>query len=211
MTSPSASAKGPVVFRPFEERDLTQISEFFRRQWCAELEEARGLLAAEATVCNYLMDTDWGVVAELDGRAVGTALVSCGETDGESRRRWRSRREGILAEVAPGARFGHEVGALEAEEDEVAQRFSEQGGTGSEAEIKLLIVGAEGQGLGLGRKLLDAAGRQVRRAGGRGFFLITDDCCDVGFYEHLGLARRHKEPSRAEPGVSIYVYTRSLG
>lgn len=204
---PTASS---LIFRRFEERDVEQTARLFQEQWHADLEPRVGRLVSEATVCNYLMDADWGLVGEVDGRLMGAALVSRGLQRAEARERWRARREALLAEVAPGTRFGADVAGLEAEEGEVARRYEAAGGTGSGAEIKLLIVSPDARGMGMGRRLVQTVGDHVRDIGRRGFFLLTDDACDVGFYEHLGLACQLEEPSRAEPGLNLYVYSKEL-
>ena len=208
MPMPTASS---LIFRRFEERDAEQTARLFQRQWHDDLEPRAGRLVSEATVCNYLMDTDWGLVGEVDGRLMGTALVSHGTRGAETRDRWLERREALLAEAAPGTRFGVDVAGLEAEEGALARRYAEAGGVGSGAEIKLLIVSPDARGMGMGRRLVQAVADHVRDTGRTGFFLITDDACDVGFYDHLGLTRQLEEPSRAEPGLNLYVYSKELG
>ena len=78
------------------------------------------------------------------------------------------------------------------------------------AEFKLLIVGGEARGLGVGGGLLRLGENHLRQAGARGYYLITDDTCDVGFYVHLGLSRLVTEASVAEAGVNLYIYGREF-
>ncbi len=208
-----------LIFRRFEDRDAEQAARLFQQQWHADLEPRAGRLVSEATVCNYLTDTDWGLVGEVDGRLMGIVLVSSdplGEAAGEPRRkavhdRWLARREALLAQLGPDTRFGRDVAGLEAEEGEVGRRYVKGGGEGSGAEVKLLIVSPEARGMGMGRRLIQAVADHVREIRRDGFFLLTDDSCDVGFYEHLGLSRQLEEPSRAEPELNLYVYSKQLG
>lgn len=208
-----------LIFRRFEDRDAEQAARIFQQQWHAGLEPRAGRLVSEATVCNYLTDADWGLVGEVDGRLMGVVLVSSdpqGEASDEPRRkavhdRWLARREALLAQLGPDTQFGRDVAGLEAEEGEVARRYVKGGGEGSGAEIKLLIVSPEARGMGMGKRLIQAVADHVREIGRDGFFLLTDDACDVGFYEHLGLCRQLEEPSRAEPGLNLYVYSKELG
>ncbi len=208
-----------LIFRRFEDRDTEQAARLFQQQWHADLEPRAGRLVSEATVCNYLTDTDWGLVGEVDGRLMGIVLVSSdplGEAAGEPRRkavhdRWLARREALLAQLGPDTRFGRDVAGLEAEEGEVGRRYVKGGGEGSGAEVKLLIVSPEARGMGMGRRLIQAVADHVREIRRDGFFLLTDDSCDVGFYEHLGLSRQLEEPSRAEPELNLYVYSKQLG
>lgn len=200
-----------LVYRPFEEEDLDQVAELFREQWCSELDQRLGKVAAQATVCNYLMDADWGCVTELRGDVLGVALMASGNKDAVSRTYWRGLRDETLAQVGPRARFGIEVGAVEYEEGQLAHAYAQEGGACSDTEVKLLIVSPRSQGLGLGRALIEKCGRRAKDLGRRGFFLITDDTCDVGFYDHMGLMRQMKAPSEAEPQINLYVYAKELG
>ena len=89
---------------------------------------------------------------------------------------------------------------------------------GADAAVKLLIVSPDAKGLGLGGRLFSAALDHLREAGASGYHLLTDDSCDVGFYEHKGLAQAKRRRSRAYwPGVDpekdefyVYVYEQGL-
>lgn len=96
------------AYRPFAPEDFEPVAELFYRQWGTEAGERLGRLDARINVCNYLMDADWGVVAEdVDGRLLGALLVETGAQTEAMRSSWRTRREELLAQVAPGATFGH--------------------------------------------------------------------------------------------------------
>lgn len=188
-----------------------QAAELFCNQWCRDLEPHLARLASEATLCNYLMDADWGLVAELGGRIMGVCLASCGLQTDKARTSWLARREALVAEVGPGAQFGREVAPVEAEEGKLACHYAARKSIDAGTEIKLLVVSPASRGMGVGKRLVQASADHVREVGHRGFFLITDDTCDVGFYDHLGLSRQLEEPSRAEPGLNLYVYSKELG
>lgn len=68
-------------------------------------------------------------------------------------------------------------------------------------------LSAEAQGLGLGRRLLDAMASHLRRDGVRGFFLGVDplNTNAQGFYEHLGLETLRPRGAGGGPvyGVSL--------
>lgn len=142
----SKPTRDSVSYRPFEDRDLPQVAELFRRQWCGQLEPRMGELASQATVCNYLADAGWGVVAERASQVLGVALVACGPRDSEARSAWLARRDELLAQVGPGARFGVEIGPVEAEEGRLSARYARDAEACdaerafAAAEIKLLIV-----------------------------------------------------------------------
>lgn len=56
------------TYRPFEQRDFEPAAELFYQQWGTEAGERLGRLDAQVNLCNYLMDADWGLVAEGAGR-----------------------------------------------------------------------------------------------------------------------------------------------
>jgi GNAT superfamily N-acetyltransferase len=77
-----------------------------------------------------------------------------------------------------------------------AQRFlateakAQQLSTGSGAEVVLFVVGAQYQGLGLGRALLDRFVAAARQRGARLLTLYTDLLSNWKFYERYGFTRR---------------------
>lgn len=78
------------------------------------------------------------------------------------------------------------------------------------AEFKLLIVSPAARGLGVGGGLVSRGEDHLAQTGATGYYLITDDTCDVGFYDHLGLSRLVAEASAVEPGINLYVYGKEL-
>ena len=104
------------------------------------------------------------------------------------------------------------------EEAELEREYAAGEPVGADAAIKLLIVSPDAKGLGLGGRLFSAAVEHLREAGLPGFHLLTDDSCDVGFYEHKGLTQAMRRRSDAYwPGVEpekdefyVYVYEQEL-
>ena len=115
---------GSPTYRPFEKKDLEVAAELFYQQWGTEAGERLGRLDAQVNLCNYLMDADWGLVAEgAGGELLGVLLAETGSQPAAALGAWRTRREELLAQVAPGAAFGREVCRVEAEELALSQRF----------------------------------------------------------------------------------------
>ena len=70
---------GSPTYRPFEQRDFEPAAELFYQQWDTEAEERLGRLDAQVNLCNYLMDADWGLVAEgAGGKLLGLLLAETG-------------------------------------------------------------------------------------------------------------------------------------
>lgn len=83
----------------------------------------------------------------------------------------------------------------------LTQEFIESGDARSSWEVTLLAVDPECHGHGIGRLLFSDALDYLRAQGAPGFFLATDDGCDFGFYDHLGLERIASREAAACPGV----------
>ena len=97
-------------------RSLEVAAELFYQQWGTEAGERLGRLDAQVNLCNYLMDADWGLVAEgAGGELLGVLLAETGSQPAAALGAWRTRREELLAQVAPGAITGREVCRVEAE------------------------------------------------------------------------------------------------
>ena len=82
------------------------------------------------------------------------------------------------------------------EEARLSEEYGASGRLGSKAELKLLIVSPRAQGLGVGGRLFAAAGEAASKNGG--LYLLTDDACDIGFYDHKGMQRMVSRPSEVE-------------
>lgn len=175
---------GSPTYRPFEKEDLEVAAELFYQQWGTEAGEWLGRLDAQVNLCNYLMDADWGLVAEgAGGELLGVLLAETGSQPAAALGAWRTRREELLAQVAPGATFGREVCRVEAEELALSRRFraaaDASGRPEAAAEFKLLIVSPAARGLGVGGGLVSRGEDHLAQTGATGYYLITDDTCDV--------------------------------
>ncbi len=225
MTSSSSNTgdqKPIVTYRPFVADDFEAAARLFQNQWCTEISDEAGRIASQADLCGYLEQVNWGIVAEkpqVSGTAaqlLGVALLSINGQPCPWAQTWTERREALLAQAATDPSLLAEVKGdlgMIAEEGQLGREYAASGQLGSGAELKLLIVSPAAQGLGVGGRLFSAAREASYDAAG-GVFLITDDGCDVGFYEHKGLTRMVSRPSQMaqvaypqETGdFNIYVY-----
>ncbi len=225
MTSSSFDLSGEktlVVYRPFTEADFDAVARLFQAQWCGEISEKAGRLASQIDLCAYLTQANWTLVAEkpqVNGCVsdlLGVALLGLRDRECPGAADWTARREDLLAQAAADPALLAEVKSdvdLLSEEAELAREYARSGQVGAAAELKLLIVSPAAQGLGVGGRLFSAARKAAHEVAG-GMFLITDDSCDVGFYEHKGLMRTVTRPARVaqlatphDPATfNLYVY-----
>lgn len=216
-----------VVLRPFVRDDFGEIAKLMARTWLGEFQDTPAITAACLELCEYLDRSSWALVAERGDNLLGAVLLDekghCEQPDPQLDG-WSEAARQIADDVdeseaaAVRAACEAELGGV-AEENALAREFCATGAPESATAVKLLIIAPESRGLGLGRRLLDAAAERVRSIGAAGYYLLTDDACDVGFYDHLGLRqaiRRRSQafwPSQAAPQVDdfcIYVYAREV-
>lgn len=217
------SARGQLLFRPFEERDFEPLARLMAQTWLTEFPEKAALVASEVELAEYLGVSTWSCVCERDGSVLGAILLA---EKGEKRLdggAWADRGRALEAEAAAYPEVARvievEMGGVR-EEGLLAAEYVARGDAEADNVAKLLIVSPEARGLGLGRRLLDALRERLRGRGAAGYFLMTDDSCDVSFYDHLGLTQEMRRRSEAEwpeeskpvgtADFSLYVYAERL-
>ena len=219
----SSGEKPAIAYRPFAPNDFEAVARLFQDQWCSEISDKAGRLASQIDLCGYLEQTNWSLVAEKRlvsedaPQLLGVTLLSLQGQPCPGAEVWTAQREALLAEAkAAGpdllAEVRSDVDMLE-EEAQLACEYAASGQVGAAAELKLLIVSPAAQGLGVGGRLFSAARATAADAAG-GMFLITDDSCDVAFYDHKGLTRMVARPTQVDQlacpqdsaGFNLYVY-----
>lgn len=210
-----------LVWREFEPEDFERAAELMGRTWLAEFDGAAQRAASQIELAHYLAEATWGLVVERGGQILGVVLVvepGCEAADAadwaelEARLTRAAEKDEALAEAVR-----VEMGGVR-EEAALEREYAATGSVGVDAALKLLIVSPDAKGLGLGGRLFSAGVERLREAGAHGFHLLTDDSCDVGFYEHKGLAQAMRRRSGAYwPGVDpaadefyVYVYEQGL-
>ena len=209
-----------LTWRPFAPEDFERAAELLGRTWLPEFDEAAQRAASQIELAHYLSQTTWSLLAERAGEILGVVLLAergrevtdDGWAELESRLSRAAEKDEALAEAVRTEMDGVR------EEAELEREYAADGPVGADAAVKLLIVSPDAKGLGLGGRLFSAALDHLREAGASGYHLLTDDSCDVGFYEHKGLAQAKRRRSRAYwPGVDpekdefyVYVYEQGL-
>ena len=186
-----------ITYRPFEPGDFEPVAELMRAQWSCDMADEAGVYSSAIDLCGYLAQTDWSLVAAReDGEVIGAALLRLNDNRSTT---WEKRRAALASEVSSDpdleAEVRRDVDMLE-EEARLSEEYGASGRLGSKAELKLLIVSPRAQGLGVGGRLFAAASEAASKNGG--LYLLTDDACDIGFYDHKGMQRMVSRPSEVE-------------
>ena len=209
-----------LTWRPFAPEDFEGAAELLGRTWLPEFDEAAQRAASQIELAHYLSQTTWSLLAERAGEILGVVLLAergrevtdDGWAELESRLSRAAEKDEALAEAVRTEMDGVR------EEAELEREYAADGPVGADAAVKLLIVSPDAKGLGLGGRLFSAALDHLREAGASGYHLLTDDSCDVGFYEHKGLRQAMRRRSQASwPGADpatdefyVYVYDQEL-
>lgn len=210
-----------LTWRAFAPEDFEGAAGLLGRTWLPEFDEAPQRAASQIELAHYLADATWSLVAERDGEILGVVLLAertveaadgAGWAELESRLARAAEKDPALAEAVRVEMDGVR------EEAELEREYAAGSPVGADAAVKLLIVSPDAKGMGLGGRLFSAALEHLREAGATGYHLLTDDSCDVGFYEHKGLTQAARRRSRAYwPGVDpatdefyVYVYEQEL-
>lgn len=196
-----------IIVRAFEARDVQAVAELMRCTWASGMDAQIGTLASLAILSSYLVDHEWGLVAEHDGRLMGTVLAGLRRSNHAER--WSALTTGAMERArsidpALPDRLRAE-GDIEAEEARVTRSLKASDLPEADATVQLLVLAKEARGRHLGGRLFDGARDWMRSQGARGYFLMTDDECDVGFYDHKGL-RRMVTTKVVHDGSPINVY-----
>ena len=202
-----------LMFRPFEEGDFERLANLVGKTWLAEFPARAQMAAGRVELAHYLDQ-------EREGTLLGAVLLSergRGTVAGD----W-ARREARLTEDAKEdpellEAIRVEMSGVE-EEAALEAEYAASGALGAAAAVKLLIVSPDAKGLGIGGRLFSAAIKHLRQTGAKGYHLLTDDACDVSFYEHKGLSQAMSRRSQAywpdvDPSTDtfrVYVYEQRL-
>lgn len=218
-----AQTDAELTLRPFAPGDFEQLAELVGRTWLAEYPPRVQRAAGGAELAHYLARTTWSLLAWRGEALLGAVLLSERDREAADAETWSSVEARISRDAEGDPRLAEavrvEMDGVE-EEARLEDEYASAGGPGTDAAVKLLIVSPDAKGLGIGGSLFSAACEHLRKTGARGYHLLTDDACDVGFYEHKGLTRAMRRPSRASwPGDAagtagdefcIYVYEQGL-
>lgn len=174
----------------FTGADFDPLSRILGSEWHAR-HGSHSFWHGADELCDRLSNTDQGFVVRDDsGTLVGAILLrSPLEKDHNDtmRMHWlqqRTRLGAMAAALSINARA--DVAYLGLEKDFLDKAQQELGGDGVGI-VELLILTPEARGAGIGRELFERGVMWLREHGAKTIRLITDDECNWGFYEHLGM------------------------
>lgn len=208
----ATAEKDGVVLRPFCEDDFEPMVRLVATLWHDGCSTASGALTSARQELSYHLSHAGRAMAAVDtadnDRIIGMALVN-GEPDD---RRWARISEKIWADVTGDDTYGgdvaesHELCAAEAAL--MAEALAADPSPHEIGQLQLLIVDPAAQGRHVGSRLMRDALDSLAKAGHTRYRLSTDDACNVGFYEHIGLRRVASAPTQVigEKGLPLNIY-----
>lgn len=198
--------------RPLEERDVEPLAGLLADLWFPDAPAAlRGTLGT-IELCHHLLHHDWSLVAEKDGVAGGVILCAS-RGSAPHYDLWRGRIDRLMGTLPArelwdaATRAGIEV--LEREQA-LSDGIAAEAAPYADASVELFVTGPALRGRGVGGRLFSAAVDHFREADARGFYLMTDDDCDFGFYDHAGMSRVRTAPGTPTCAAEIYAYARAF-
>ena len=193
-----------IRIRDFKDSDFSQLAALLGRTWHTSQGEGAFWCGANELAW-HLTRAQHSVIAHEDDAILGAVL--CEMAGSPINERWAAEQWQIaqIAWTQDGIDSrAHEE--FELDEDALMAEVNEQLGTDAVGVIDLLVVTQDARGQGLGRRLLDAALRWLEGEGADYVRLVTDDGCDWGLYEHLGMERVASRPSGTGKQANVYCY-----
>lgn len=188
---------------------LDEATELIGKTWYPDEPAKWGAACEQIELAHHLEHATYVRVAMLGNRFAG--IVAVGPTRGangallvSASALWYRNHLQSVAPWAAGTQDEVAIGVALAPitaEMVLTQELIERGDARSAWEVTLLAVDPACHGHGIGRALFTDAQNYLRVQGAAGFSLATDDGCDFGFYDHLGLERIASREAASCPGV----------
>lgn len=207
------SQEQQIIYRPFVPTDFDQICSLVARVWHADGSYEESFLSGHIDASYFLSVSKFLYVAEKNGAVVGLIFAGDGMTYPENKS-WRIIE--VSAQDVADTEIESDYFQLGAQyiqtETELIDAFRNSDDPRSTWEVTLLCIDPHEQGKGIGGRLFALAIDYFRTQHASGFFLATDDSCDVDFYDYKGLEQISSAdvfPDQ-DNSVSAYIYAMEL-
>ena len=202
-----------VIYRLYNDNDYEALTEILADQWYPHLDHKYAMICAAAEVDVHLAHTTHAITAEVDGKVMGVSFARWQD----STRTWErlEHMRDLVNEYKDEIDVVQEIILLRDENNLMRRVVAEHGGD-SVGALELLIVSPEARGLGIGKSLFQQNTQWLKEQGAKAYRLTTDDDCDWGFYEYIGMVRKGElvasitETQKLDEPFRIYVYEGSL-
>jgi hypothetical protein len=175
-----------IVFRPTCPSDYRPLAEMIDREWDFHLySEKKGLDMAEYYLLHCMHGSNEALTLLVDGDVAGVLVI---REAGDDTLDFSSDLARALDSIKDDPQFDRCEGDLEAIYGQY-ERFALDYKRPEWAELRLVILSEATKGMGLGRRMIDEAGRIASARGKTGLFFFTDTDCNYGFYDHIGAVR----------------------
>ncbi|MBQ9059451.1 MAG: GNAT family N-acetyltransferase [Atopobiaceae bacterium] len=198
-----------VAIESFCDSDFWEVAEFLGRLWHDEHSSEQAHWCGADELCWHLACSQASFVARSDaGVFQGIALVRSDFSFKDEH--WIAKGNEIkAAALADG--YDSTIDNIYAnDEDAILAEAAQQEGIEHTGELVLLALEDSARGQGLGARLLNCALLWLQQQGCSTFRLVTDDACDISFYDHLGIGQLMKRQSSSGEDFDIYVYQTSV-
>ena len=202
---------GQIVLREYQTSDRPALIGIIRETWqydkFASPKAAQKLARAYLDSC--LTNQTFTQVALVDEVPVGIIMV---KDRREKRCPFRLRLRMLLSVASLFlSKEGRMVTRFFSGVEEIDQQLLQDTQTEYQGEIAFFAVNSRYRGIGLGKKLFDAARDYMRTQRIRNFFLFTDTTCNYPFYERRGMERRgervHIFAAKGKSGtLTMFIY-----
>ena len=207
----ATDTKPAIRFRPFCEDDVEPLARLIADLWFADAPADLRQTLGRIELFHHLLHHTWSLVAD-DGTASGVILVARRD-DAPQLDLWRSRIDQLM-DTLPARDSWNEAMSegldILDREQRVSDEILEGGEPYGDSSIELFVVSPRLRGKGVGGRLFSSAREYMVDNGARGFYLMTDDGCDFGFYDHAGMTRVAGCPSDSKVGLNVYAYAETF-
>ena len=202
---------GQIVLREYQTSDRPALIGIIRETWqydkFASPKTAQKLARAYLDSC--LTNQTFTQVALVDEVPVGIIMV---KDRREKRCPFRLRLRMLLSVASLFlSKEGRMVTRFFSGVEEIDRQLLQDTQTEYQGEIAFFAVNSRYRGIGLGKKLFDAARDYMRNRRISNFFLFTDTTCNYPFYERRGMERRgervHTFAAKRKSGtLTMFIY-----